>query len=596
MSNSKTLVTVRIADKQGELEIIGGDFGVKASGFGLLNAELEPGIYKARARAGSAQSEELFAVEPGAASIEVPLGSLSFATPVPLQGTSTSHEYHQHALAVATGGAPMEAGLGQGATLLFSIRDPSDACIRQRSADPGRKDNYLRSFAGFRLRGQNGELLLNFDEKARHEPDWGFAVLNLHLRPACYVLSFEPEGVDPVAMPVLAVPGWQSQLFFHVNLPQDLDTPGSPDLNDRAVMMAPVGMPFQPDDRHFRLTEIARFALLRGRSGIANEQLDELLREKFFNPIHGLFAVHLLLLKCQPDRKLLDLVANNLAGIVGNDFPDLMALRIASLEMDGDKPDLSAMQLFSPPLLRASWDVIARYPELLPEGSFVREIASRLLPQGTWLAWKPSPAAKSDLKGLADTLLEVVHDKKVISSETLGKIEKLVKAGISNIRSSKAAEDSPPAPCPPPPEAKSPAPEERRSEQDDASATLATIVNLALRVPWDAVFRRLRSEAAERGLFSHLSSLQKSLLPTLQLIRAQLEEDDDFTLDELEQLCKGLNVPLAILRETLEDLGIKIYHYGLPIVAEERESPLPLFEIGQEMPGSLPTPPKEPET
>ena len=111
MSNSKTTVTVRIDDRQGELEIVDGSFRVINRGYGMLKADLKPGIYKARARAGNAQNEELFEVEPNAHPFEVPMDTLFFESPIPLNGTSTTHEYHQDALMTATKEAPHDAGL-----------------------------------------------------------------------------------------------------------------------------------------------------------------------------------------------------------------------------------------------------------------------------------------------------------------------------------------------------------------------------------------------------------------------------------------------------------------------------------------------------
>lgn len=101
------------------------------------------------------------------------------------------------------------------------------------------------------------------------------------------------------------------------------------------------------------------------------------------------------------------------------------------------------------------------------------------------------------------------------------------------------------------------------SAQDDASATLEAIINLARQIPWKELFNFLKSEAAQRGLFPQLTALQKSLLPTLQLIREQLDEGDDFTLDELRQLCEGLKVPLLVLRDSLKDLATTIIRSGM---------------------------------
>ena len=115
MSSSKTPVTIEVGGYHGELEVVDGRFRVVDSGFGRLQTELAPGIYKARARAGEVRVEELFVVEPEGGSVEVSLPLPEFASPAPLAGTSTTHEYHMDPLAHISQEPPVDYGLGRGA-------------------------------------------------------------------------------------------------------------------------------------------------------------------------------------------------------------------------------------------------------------------------------------------------------------------------------------------------------------------------------------------------------------------------------------------------------------------------------------------------
>jgi|GEM_PF-2561647 len=564
MSNSKTTVTVRIDDRQGELEIVDGSFRVINRGYGMLKADLKPGIYKARARAGNAQNEELFEVEPNAHPFEVPMDTLFFESPIPLNGTSTTHEYHQDALMTATKEAPHDAGLGTGASVLLSVRDPSDASFRQAGEPSNVQDDYRLSFKGFRLTDPNGHLLLDCDAKALHKPDAGFALLNLALQPGRYALIHRSANNTETAMPIMAVPGWQTQVFIHVDFPNDLEAPGIPNLENRSVMMAPLGEHFQADDQYFRLTEIARYALRHGRATINRQELELLLQEKFQNPIYGLFGAHLLMLEDDPNRYLLDHVTDNLAGLIGDHFPDVMALRYALAKRPNEPFEIPAEGLSFPPLLQASWNLIAENEGFYPKGSFMREIAGLLKFGGVWLNWQPVRKTalialeEADMRAANDTLVKsalrrtMVQKISAFAGTMLDKL-KITYTAKHDGRTFEDLEDM----------------IADINDEDDASRSLELLIGLAGKIPWEAVFRRIKSEAVEAGLINHLTDLQKSLLPTLQLIGNQLSAGEKFSLDDLQQLRKGLNIPLPVLRESLEDLWKKLLQSSIAKVIEK---------------------------
>ncbi len=529
MSSSNIPVTVQIADRQGELEIVDGGFRVIAQGFGSLQFSLAPGIYKARARAGTVLTEKLFDVTDGGDPVSVLFEPLFFASPVPLNGTSTSHEYHQHAISVASAGAPLDAGLGRGAIFLISVRDPSDACMRQRTATQDVRDNYRRSFDGFRLHSAAGNMLLDFDAHAKRDVDLGFAVLNVHLQPGTYVLSYKMQDSERIAMPITVVQGWQTQAFIHVDLPADMGAPGRADLTDLALLMTPVGTLFSPGDTLFRLAELARLSLTQGRFAITNAQVDELLAEKFSHPILGLLVAHLLLLQDKPQCHLLETVIDHVAVMLGPDFPDVIAMRIAMARLD-DKPSVFPTdRLTAPPLLRTNWDLLAAYPEFLPADSLNREIASCIIHRGLWLNWNPPlPTPKT-----------VTLVKNVMA--IMVKLSARVK-------------------------------EKQPEDVDDESAALAAINILIKTIRWRAVLKALSKSAKKHGLMTNFTSLQKSLMPTMQIIQTQFEDQENFTLEDLKQLCDDLGVPMPVLRESLEDLAGKMIGLAKKVLKNKMDS------------------------
>ncbi len=387
MSSSKTAVDVQITDLLGELEIVDGNFRVVDHGFGRLTTSLAPGIYKARARVGSAQTEALFVVEASSGALAVSLSPPRFASPVPLPGTSSWRERHQQAIARATSVPAVDAGLGNGALVLFSVRDPSDAYFERQPDRPAQRDNYRRSFDGFRLRSASGELLRDFDTTAKRDENLGIAIDRFDVGPGFYILTYEPDGVVPIAMPLWALSGRESRVFINVDVPGDCAAPGRADLPDRAWMMVSAARAFDPSDRSLRLTEVARYALVSSRAALPRVTLEKLLEEGFDDPILGLYAANLHLLE-RPEHDVLDRIAERVAGMTGEDFPDTIALRMATAELTGAAPGNQKAGPQFPPLLRASWDVLSRHPGLLPAGSLLGGLGSSRVASGPWLAWK----------------------------------------------------------------------------------------------------------------------------------------------------------------------------------------------------------------
>lgn len=519
-------VTVQVADDLGKVEIVDGAFRVVASGFGSLRHALAPGLYKARASAGGAHNETLFAVERASSALVIPLDAPRFATPVPLANTAASPPYQQQAVTDATAGPGADQGLGQGGGLLLCVRDPSDAHLRQQQATSDRQDNYRRSFDGFRLFSADDNLLLDIDSAAWRDPAHGMLLLHLELRPDYYILSYKPQGMEAVDIPLPVFKGWRSQLFLCIDLPRELETPGRADLAERALLLTPQAVPFNPGDRELRLTELARHALIDSRDAGVPAQLRNQLRKRNVNPMLGLLGAHLLLAEAQPDRMLLRDLADTLENRLGPDFPDLVALRIGLARLDDKTPALPAA-ISRPPLLRASWNLFVDHPALLAPGSLAHQTASQLVPCGPWFAWHPNVP-----------VIRLMPPGELAKAHPASHLYYRLSTYIDLTGQRRRAAPKAPAPRDP----------------DDARASRAMILQLAEQLAGRIGFNRLKAHAAGREWLAALSSVQKAFLPVLQLIHMQTEQGGDFTLDELMQLQRQLGVPLPVFRECVEDM------------------------------------------
>ena len=577
MSNYKASVRVEVVDRASQVEVRDSNYQVVAEGFGYLDAELPAGIFKARTQVGSVVKEQLFAIEEGVSPANIFLDPVVFSSPAPLQYTNTHHEYHEAALAEAMG-APIPDALtyGSGARLLLSIRDPSSAPFNQTDES---RDTYARAFDGFSLCRSDGSELIDYDQVARRDIGLGFVICNVELDPGHYILKVERVGHKSMALPVITLPGWSSQIFVLVEksgaITQDVYQPL---LKDAAVMMLPLWQQdFQPADHYFRLTEVARQALQSGRNILDRNLMNDLLNSKFGNPILGLFSAHLLLLRAKPKLDLLRVVVDNLAGLLGYDFPDVVVLqhRLRQLDPDGVFAVEVDKSMPFPPLLRASWDIAATMAaesdEFMPVASVSWQVADRLIDNGIWTAWNPRPiqlkSHHHDVVVLSDDeLLEKKsrdreriftmndfseNDKYLITGQDLLKVAKqvskpVVREKLRQFINSVVRNDD---------------------HSDDILHEL--VVRLVKNYSWSDLVKKLAELDVNGEISDRLSSVQKSLIPALLMFRQQLDNGEEITPESLQQLIASLQLPKRLLLENLSELARFVAGLEVHIAAEK---------------------------
>ena len=114
-------LTVRTSDSQSEIIVLDARGRLVQRGLGPERTfELEPGIYRVKVLTGAeVQEKSVVLIEPRRDPLQ--FEQVAFASPVPLMGTSTSHEYHMSA-------ADHESKVthvadGAGSSLFFLVRD-----------------------------------------------------------------------------------------------------------------------------------------------------------------------------------------------------------------------------------------------------------------------------------------------------------------------------------------------------------------------------------------------------------------------------------------------------------------------------------------
>lgn len=561
MSSFKAPVSVEVVDRASLVEIRDNNYQVIASGFGSLDVDLPVGIFKARTQVGSMVEEQLFAVEEGVVPLPVILEPVVFSSPAPLRYTNTHHEYHEAALAEALG-APIPDSLiyGNGSRFLLSVRDPSDAPFNQT---PESIERYARSYTGFTLCRVEGDELINYDQVARRDMSLGYLICNVELDPGHYILKIAREGLEPLALPVITVMGWVSEIFILMEaIDSSSDSVFTPRLKDAAVMMKPVWENyFLPDDHFFRLTEVARQALQGGRNILDKNLMNDLLNSKFGNPVLGLLSAHLLLLESKPRLDLLKIVIDNLTGLLGGEFPDVAVIRHRLTQLAPDlapqiNPDI---MIQFPPLLRVSWDIAAdlatENESFFPADSVCWQVADRMIDNGIWTAWRPrSTQVKSHLAwvDLSDEVLlsKKSRDREQIFSMNKAGNDQYVTAGRELLQAAKHL-------------SKPVVREKLRQfiksavskEQNSDDLMHELVIRLVQNYSWTDIVQKLAELDVNGDISNQLSSVQKSLIPALMMFRQQLDNGQSITPDSWKQLIASLKLPKRLLLENLGELA-----------------------------------------
>jgi hypothetical protein len=380
MSASPNVLTVIAKDRLADIAVLDGGLNPVARGIGHLQAGLPSGIYKVEARSGPTVTRQLVALDRDR---DVALGLAPFPSPIPLAGTSRTHEEHQALVSDVSSTASVK--FGNGASILVVARDwsPEDKPDARKADDPA---------AGLVLCRADGTRLAAVKEGAQQARSGNgdpASAWRAELDPGPYRLRLElPDGTG-LERSLYVAPDLQTQIFL---LQRDYRLDNGTTVRradfDGAGMSTPFYGAFHPASDRVRMAELARYALTQSRPVLSDDLLKQLLDEKFDDPILGLLGAHVLLRDKPLETSLFRIVTGNLRNLVGEQHPDLCALWLR--RTDGHHGSDRALP--SPPMLRASWDIAVEEsvstPSLIPPDSTCGQIAGRVAPSATWLLWR----------------------------------------------------------------------------------------------------------------------------------------------------------------------------------------------------------------
>jgi hypothetical protein len=358
-----------------EIYLLDGNFKVQDRGLGRLVGSAPPGLYKVKFKAGAAFVEKLLELTPPATQLGLAPNELAFATPVPLEGTTTSHEYHRGPAEQLS--RKVHKKLDKGSQLFVFVRDRK----KEFEGDPAKS---------LRLLDAEGDVLLSLvdiGKGAEPESLESWHGCNVELDPGTYFLDCRAGKGLRLRMPVVTCLGWQTQVFLFRSAP-DESSPPRPELSQAGILMNKTGRGFTSAAvEHLQWSELARMSLARNRAfdSPRDPVIRGMISEKFDDPMLGIYAAHCLLMGPDADRDLLLTLTRNLESLLGR-HPDVESLKIAL----GMTPATKVWNV--PPMLRSSWATIVNasleHPEIIPPDSLAARAASRTWGEGAWFVWQ----------------------------------------------------------------------------------------------------------------------------------------------------------------------------------------------------------------
>ncbi len=368
-----------------EISVVNADQQPVDKAVGELKASLPAGIYKVRVRVGPTVNENLVSLDQDR---ELTIPTLQFPSPIPLNDTSRSHEYHQGA-ARQLSATPCDV-LGAGASIFVFSRQWT------QGGPEGKLHPTLPNPAiGLRLLDDKENLLANIEERAVVNALPGYdasAGWRANVQPGPYRLRLEFSDGSEIERALYVAPRTQTQIFFllHEQCLPSGQSEVRADLAGGTISIS-LTQQFDPADQIVRLKELACYALTQTRRVLSDSVRAEIVNEKFTDPMLGILGAHLIL-RDEPDSdakaERLRTIERNLENLLGPDHPDVRALH---LKTGGEQRH--NYSLLSPPMLRASWDLAVdasiNNSSAIPAGSTSGSIARRVLPTALWLLWRP---------------------------------------------------------------------------------------------------------------------------------------------------------------------------------------------------------------
>ncbi|PKO39591.1 MAG: hypothetical protein CVU33_04450 [Betaproteobacteria bacterium HGW-Betaproteobacteria-6] len=606
MSNSDILIDVVSPDASSEVMVIDSDFQLMARGIGSIQVNVAPGIYRAIGRVGDQENEQLFAVDSAEPEnrkvVELPM--LEFSSPIPLNRTLTSREFHQSAIRQKIASNP--SLLEDEAGIVIFLRDPSciyfDLAKEMETLEGEAKakslsliKQYAQNFAGFALSNLDGTSMSRLEDIGSFTPDLGYLIVSATVKPGAYALTRPAlTNEDPVCLPLVVPAGWTLQVFVSM-LPDGNSTIGRlADFDGAAMLFEPPGRDFNADRPDLRTMEVLRNAIVSGHYFINEDDIQLGALEPIDNPMFFLLAAQLILHCKTPDTKRLIDMVNKVANSLGPNFPDVLILSWKLKQADGLTTSEDAEKLVSslnqPPILQLSWHYLMEaYRSCDHRGRFderISRLSGNLIASSVWLSWignngdnlSQSAIELNQLTPVANKLQTGVvqiakHGIKLLQNYLLSKLGKNIEVNVPNLETSEINTETTPSSS----TTKAASAFEALLFEAGVIASeklntldLKVVVNLfsalAQQFDWGSLVARLR-DISEAGDSSYrLTPLQQQLLMSLKAAREYFDDKGKLPLDVVFRRLNSTDVPLEAIIHDLNKLFSIAFDFGNKVI------------------------------
>jgi hypothetical protein len=331
-----------------------------ASSVGRLQIRLKSGSYTARFRVGDEVHDHPFDVKAGDRQVQVEQGLLNFSSPIPLDETSTHHEYHYYpALELAASAAASAGVLESAGTLMVFARDSAH-----------------KEFSEWAMSKevQGGLRLRRLDENSGEahvvpcapvvDSQRGYCSLLLRdLEPGTYLLGTRRLQGDfwlwQENALTIASSWWRTEVYLDST---DDDWTGRRfDVESASILIVPARESASLNVPDARLTEVARLALIEGRIGVDDYRHHIAQDVGSRAPMLALYIAYALTLSPYPDTESIQRLCRQLRESWTIRSADVKLLEIWCLAKD--ELALPVDIEFNPdevPMIARGWSLVAQ--------------------------------------------------------------------------------------------------------------------------------------------------------------------------------------------------------------------------------------------
>jgi hypothetical protein len=451
-----------ITHPDAEIFLIGNDRQLIARAVGRLATRQPKGLYRLKVMRATAAVEQILELDQDLSKVVEVAG---FDTVVPFM--RTLGEANQNALQAL-------AGQASSANVVLVGRMPTPPGGRSTNKRAPHARSPLASFRLLRWGETEGDANgIEGTQSSFGNECWQIA--GKSCLPGDYVLEFS-DGVRITRQSVPVLPNWQTRIYVRRLAPNAAIDPSGlrpQDVMDVALHLSEPGRPLALEPE-FEPSEVVRIALAAGRRIVSSrEVLDIFLNEKFFDPLAGVAAAHLMfdgLERAEADATSTRTSKARLAlQITRSDVQTVMGNLIGLMHMaQGVSTDMVALKLragmsltdaekmiATPPLYMRSWEgLIAVSLGASPKVVFAPNVYRQCVANyaaGPYFAWAPTSVAdyvaqligsnRQTLQDVAASLSARVSEAEPMSIEEISKsVVSLV--GTTNVDFANVATDA----------------------------------------------------------------------------------------------------------------------------------------------------------